>query len=82
MDFQVWLEDVKKRIENNLQDFESFRLKDLFTKIEWDKLTSQEKRAFGRFFSNESKEGRLPQIISLKPGKDKQNRYQKRGRRI
>lgn len=82
MDYQLWLKDAKVRVENNLNDCEIFRLKDLFTQVEWDKLTASEKRAFGRFFSTEVNEGRLPQIIPLEPGKDKQNRYKKKERRI
>lgn len=77
MDHQFW---TNKAIEH-IKDLEvgaTFELKKLFQGQEWETLTAGERKGFGRYFSNEVKDGRVKQVEAFQPDKKGSNKYIKR----
>lgn len=74
MDYNSWTAQARAKIDA-LSSGEIFELKDLFTGMEWGELSPAEKRSFGRFFSSEQSEGRIPNINRYDDGKRGANKY-------
>ncbi len=55
-----------------------FEVKELYKDIYWKRLSKGERISFGRYFANEVREGRIPDINALERGKDNHSRYVKR----
>lgn len=75
MDYKKWIEEAKNIINTKLEKGKSFELKSLFPEYEWGTLSAGEKRAFGRYFSNEVAEGRVNGVRKISEGKNHHNRY-------
>ena len=76
MDYQQWLAKALGEIEK-LEPGAIFEVKSLFFPYEWDHLERKDKTAFGRYFSNEYKQGNIDGIEKLERGKNNHSRYQK-----
>jgi len=54
-----------------------FVLKDLFTGIEWDELSTGDKRDFGRQFKSQVKRGLIPNIVWIGKKQNNSSKYKK-----
>lgn len=54
---------------------QKFELKSLFDGCTWETLTKGERISFGRFFANEVRGGKVPNVIPVEKGKDNHSRY-------
>jgi hypothetical protein len=54
-----------------------FLLKDLFTGVEWDKLSPGDKRDFGRQFKSLVNRGAVPNVVFLGKAQNNSSRYKK-----
>lgn len=77
MDYEKWFNDAKNRIAM-LQSGAVFEVKNLYEGTTWNKLTAGEKKSFGRYFSNQIKDGILPDVYKNGEGKTHHNKYIKR----
>ena len=62
MDYNFWLNKAILKI-GAIEKGKEFALKSLFTGLEWDELGTGEKRSFGRYFKNQTKENKIPNVI-------------------
>lgn len=76
MDNAAWMARALSKIEGYGPNT-SFEIKQLFDSVEWTTLPANDRRAFGRYFSNEYKDGRIPGIEKLPIGKDRRTHYRK-----
>jgi len=49
----------------------------LFEKCEWEQLEKGERIAFGKYFANEVREGKIKGVISIERLKNNHSQYQK-----
>ena len=77
MNYSKWFEEAKDAIKNRISTGQVFEVKDLFQGSKWNELTAGEKKGFGRYFSNQYKEGLLPGLEKVADGKTHHSRYQK-----
>lgn len=77
MDYEKWYCKAVTNIQSNISVNETFELKKLFMGIEWDTLSSGDKKSFGRFFSSKVKDGQLPCVERCGEGKSHHNKYVK-----
>lgn len=77
MDYEKWTNKAKKIITSKISANETFELKELFCGAEWNQLLPAEKRSFGRYFSNEIREGRISGVVSVGENKAKHKVYKK-----
>ena len=75
-ELKKWLKEVVFRATQQPKG-QIFEIKMLFTGTEWNKLSVGEKRQLGSLFSNELKEGNIPDIIRVENNKQHHNVYQK-----
>ena len=75
-DLPNWLRDAVQRTSEQPPG-KKFEVKNLFKGVEWDKLTSGEKRQLGILYSTEYKEGRIPSIRRITNNKQHHNMYEK-----
>lgn len=54
-----------------------FLLKDLFTGVEWDELSSGDKRDFGRQFKNLVNRGAVPNVVFIGKAQNNSSKYKK-----
>ena len=80
MDYERWMGCVCETINSSLTVGSVFELKQLFPGHEWEKLSRGERSAFGKFFSNAVKEGKVSGINRYEEGKNHHNRYVKKGK--
>ena len=59
-----------------LKEGKIFTLKSLFTGLEWDELKVGERRSFGRYFKNQAKENKVPNVVITETSKA--STYEKR----
>lgn len=76
MDYKTLLAEALETIEGLPHD-SSFETRELFKLAEWNSLSPNDRRAFGRHFSNEYNDGRIPGIEKLPIAKDRHTRYRK-----
>lgn len=76
MNYQEWMAEAISEIEK-LGAGKVFEAKELFRLQKWNDLSAGDKRAFGRYFSNEYKEGRIRGIAKISEGKNHHTRYRK-----
>ena len=62
MDYNLWINKAVMKI-GALEKGKEFTLKNLFSGIEWDELKTGEKRSFGRYFKNEVKDKKIPDVV-------------------
>lgn len=77
MNLSEVLQEAIRRAEARSNKSEPFDLKNLFIDDEWKNLEAKEKRQVGAMFAKEQKEGRIPSIIRVEDGKNRQNMYKK-----
>lgn len=76
MNTEEWYARALTKIER-LEKGTTFEIKELFEEINWKSLSKGERIVFGKFFANEAREGRVPQVASLERGKNNHSRYVK-----
>ncbi|MEE5991755.1 MAG: DUF1413 domain-containing protein [Oscillospiraceae bacterium] len=76
MDTNAWMEKARRKIEE-LPNGRQFELKALFEIVEWETLTKGDRISFGKYFSNEVKEGNIPNVVKLERAKNNHSKYQK-----
>ena len=68
--------DIKEYMDialNSIKELETgkkFITKDLFKGIKWDSLSKGDRIAFGKFFANEVRENKIPQVKAIVSGKN------------
>lgn len=77
MDYEKWCRSAIERIGTLVSSGDCFELKGLFEKIIWETLSSAERRSFGKYFANQVREGKIPDVVEAAQQKDRHNRYQK-----
>lgn len=77
MNYQLWTNKAIEHIDD-LQEGTIFELKKLFQGQEWDSISVGERKSFGRYFSNEVKDGRVRQVEPFQPDKKGSTKYIKR----
>lgn len=78
MNYEEWMERAKQTIDTEIQVGKKFEAKSLFPGHEWDLLSKGERSSFGKIFSNEVKEGRVPCVERCEEGKSHHNQYIKK----
>ena len=61
MDYELWINRANDKILELKIGYE-FVLKDLFEGVDWNSLPRGDKLGFGKYFKNEVKDGRIPNI--------------------
>jgi len=77
MNYAEWMQKAQLVISTELKSGNEFELKSLFKQFEWDILSNTEKRSFGKYFSNEVKDGRVENVILNGNTRSKHNKYKK-----
>lgn len=77
MDYEKWCRSAIERLAILVSSGESFELKGLFDAITWGNLSPGERRSLGRYFANQVREGRIPNVVEAAQQGDRHNRYQK-----
>lgn len=77
MDYQELKEQALNSIHSKIQTDQIFVLRDLFLGADWEGMSSGDRRSFGRFFSNEVNEGKIPSIEKVKKANNNHTRYRK-----
>ena len=77
MDFNAWTQEAVNTIAIKVVKNQKFKLKGLFEECEWCKLTKGERIAFGKFFANEVREGRIEGVVQIERLKNNHSQYQK-----
>ena len=77
MDKDAWMRDALVALKNEVRVGQVFVAKHLFTESRWNQLTRGEKIQFGTHFSNEYKEGKVPNVKRIERGKNNHTRYEK-----
>lgn len=71
------MRDVAQNRIDSLNNGTVFVVKDLFLGTDWDKLSSGEKKGFGRYFSNCVKEGQITSVCRDGENKAHSAKYKK-----
>ncbi len=69
MDTQEYM-DIALNSIKELETGRKFNTKDLFKGIKWDSLSKGDKITFGKFFANEVRENKIPQVKAIVSGKN------------
>lgn len=77
MNIQSWMNDALQKINTDIAYGETFTLKKLFDGVTWSKLQNGEPQYFGRYFSTEVREDRVPEVIACGKAKNGQSLYRK-----
>ena len=75
MDYQDWTIRAIENIDEKIKPGQKFELKKLFHGCEWESLSKGERINFGKYFANEVREGRIPNITAVGRGKDNHSKY-------
>ncbi len=76
MNMEEWYANALAKI-GQLKKGTVFEVKELFEEVVWKSLSRGDRIEFGRYFANETREGRVPLIASLERGKNNHSRYVK-----
>jgi len=76
MDSDQMLDKARKAIAK-LPINETFVVKNLFIGTEWNDLSANDQRAFGRLFSRKYKEGKIKGIVKVENNKAHHAQYKK-----
>lgn len=76
MNTTEWLERAKSKIAE-LDSGITFEVKELYDEVDWKALTKGERIVFGKIFSNEVREGNIPNICAIERGKNNHSKYRK-----
>lgn len=77
MNYEEWLVRAQTYIELKVTPNQAFECKSLFPACEWDRLSRGDKVGFGKFFSNEVQDGRVPGIVKIDRAKNNHCLYRK-----
>ena len=77
MDFETWTQKVINTISEKVAHQQNFQLRGLFEECEWEQLEKGERIAFGKYFANEVREGKIKGVISIERLKNNHSQYQK-----
>ena len=77
MDKEAWMRDALKTLRDEVRVGQVFEAKHLFKEHRWNQLSRGEKIQFGTHFSNEFKEGRVPNVRRIERGRNNHTRYEK-----
>lgn len=75
MDYNLWLNEAKQYINENLQVDDIFTVSSLFNGNQWQKLTKGERISFGRYFSSLVKDGNLKNIKKIERKSNNHSQY-------
>ncbi len=76
MDYEQWINKILVKIGALSKD-QSFTLRELFSGIEWNELSTGQKRELGRRFKNEVINNKVPDVILEKTEKPGSTTYRK-----
>jgi len=74
MDYNKWMKKAEIAVLKT-EVSKKFEVKHLFQEIEWNTLSSGERRQFGRYFKNEVMEGRVAGAEFLEKAKNNHAMY-------
>ena len=75
MDYEQWFQDAVTAINTKVKLGTVFELKQLYPGHEWESLSTGDRKAMGRYFSNKVKIGQVPNITKIERAKDNHSRY-------
>ena len=78
MNNNEWLERAKNKIAD-LSIGTRFEVRNLFEEVDWNSLSRGDKITFGKLFTNEVREGNIPNIYPIERGKNNHSKYEKKG---
>ncbi len=74
----MWMDMAKRAIEEKIQVGQKFKVKNLFAGYDWEQLSGNERRSFGKYFSDAVKDGRLPMVERCGEDNNRHNQYVKK----
>lgn len=75
MNYGEWMKKAYLYLDSKVGIGQKFECKSLFPGHEWDQLSSGERKSFGRYFSNEVREGRVKGVARSDQAKNRHNVY-------
>lgn len=75
MEYDKWMRDAINSIQSKVTNHQKFEVKALFDGCVWETLGKGERISFGRYFANEVRSGKVPNVVLLERGKNNHLRY-------
>ncbi len=77
MNYVRWFSKAQEAIQKNIGIGEQFEVKSLFSGTQWEKLSTGDRRSFGKYFSSQVKDGELPGVRKVGECKNHHNMYER-----